>query len=409
MRAIRFLKYNIRGGFLGNPATFWCVAGALNLVMIGANLQTPLYSTYQHRFGFSEVTVTLIYATYTAGTLLALLVLGRLSDQIGRRVTALPALGLMAVSTVLFIFTTNVAMLFIARAISGFAVGLISGTTTAWLVDLAGQDHLSWASFVASTDNLLGLGLGPLFAGLLAQYLPMPTKLVYFCYLAIIAGGLLLLWMAAETVERADGPISLAPRLGVPKELRGQFISPAATIFAVFALAGLFSGLIPSILSKHLHDKNHALAGAVVLAFDGSGVLASILFYWLKSNWTTLLGAALMPPALALVVLALPEKSLAILLCGTILGGMALGLGFRGSLQVVNQMAPGKQRAEVVSTYFVVAYIAIALPVIGVGVLSKLAGAFAANVTFAIVIAGLAIMAVVAGCVFPPKIDQNAS
>ena len=61
---------------------------------MGSTLLTPLYLIYRRMFGFSEVTLTLIYAVYVVGNLAALFFFGRLSDQIGRRRTSLPAIAL---------------------------------------------------------------------------------------------------------------------------------------------------------------------------------------------------------------------------------------------------------------------------------------------------------------------------
>src|SRR5262245_34472913 len=78
------------------------VTTMIGVMFAGSTLLTPLYVIYKQKFGFSEVTLTLIYATYVVGNLVALLVLGRLSDQIGRRYVALAALGVSLLSTIVF-------------------------------------------------------------------------------------------------------------------------------------------------------------------------------------------------------------------------------------------------------------------------------------------------------------------
>jgi MFS family permease len=65
------------------------IATELAVMFVGATLPTPLYTLYRHVFGFGGVTLTLIYAVYVLGNLSALLVFGRLSDQIGRRTVTL--------------------------------------------------------------------------------------------------------------------------------------------------------------------------------------------------------------------------------------------------------------------------------------------------------------------------------
>jgi len=67
--------------------------------------------------------------------------------------------------------------------------------------------------------------------------------------------------------------------------------------------------------------------------------------------------------------------------------------GYRGSLQVVNQIAPREQRAEVVSSYFLCGFCGNALPAIGGGILSTLTSPAAASMAFAVVIVCLAVVA----------------
>ena len=80
--------------------------------------------------------LTLIYATYAFGVLAALLLAGRLSDEIGRRPVLLAALGTLMATTVLFMLADSTAWLFVARGIQGLATGLALGAASAALLDL---------------------------------------------------------------------------------------------------------------------------------------------------------------------------------------------------------------------------------------------------------------------------------
>src|SRR5262249_28352684 len=88
---------------------------------------------YRSSFDFGKLTLTLIYAIYVLGNLAALLVFGRLSDQIGRRMVTLPAIGIGVLSVVTFVFAESVGWLLAARVLSGLATGLASGAATAWI------------------------------------------------------------------------------------------------------------------------------------------------------------------------------------------------------------------------------------------------------------------------------------
>src|ERR1700683_2826319 len=120
----------------GNVVALALAATALGMAFVGAILPTPLYPLYQREFGFSGVTLTLVYAVYVLGNLVALLFFGRLSDQIGRRIVSLPAVGVAIAGAVVFAAASSTPWLFAARALSGVSTGLASGTATAWLAEL---------------------------------------------------------------------------------------------------------------------------------------------------------------------------------------------------------------------------------------------------------------------------------
>ena len=113
------------------------------------------------------------------------------------------------------------------------------------------------------------------------------------------------------------------------------------------------------------------------------------------SRTAMLAGLALLPPGLALLVVSQAGGSMPILLAGTLASGISAALGYRGSLQVVNEIAPSDRRAEMVSTYFVAGFAGNALPIIGVGVISTLASALIASIVFAITIAVFAGVALI--------------
>ena len=84
------------------------------------------------------------------------------------------------------------------------------------------------------------------------------------------------------------------------------------------------------------------------------------------------------------------EPQWPLLVAGGVVAGLGQGLSFRAGLAAVNARAPADRRAEVASSFFVVAYVALAIPVIGEGVLARLAGLRAAGLAFAAAVALLA-------------------
>src|SRR5580698_11430838 len=113
-------------------------------------LPTPLYPLYEQAFGFSHVTLTLIYSVYVLGNLTALLLFGRLADQIGRRSASLPALGVCLAGAAVFAAAASTPWLFAARALSGFSTGLVGGAATAWIAELYSGGRPGGAARIAS-------------------------------------------------------------------------------------------------------------------------------------------------------------------------------------------------------------------------------------------------------------------
>jgi MFS family permease len=250
---------------------------------------------------------------------------------------------------------------------------------------------------------MVGLSVGALLAGLLAQYAPWPLRLVFVVYLAMLLALMWLVSTVEETVRhpRAFKEAELGFRVGVPRSIAAQFIAPAATGFGGFALFGFYAALAPSILEQDLHQQNRAVGGGVVFELCIVSTLTLVATRRLSSRAAMIAGLVLLIPSLALLVVAQAGASMPLLLAGTALGGAAAALGYRGSLQVVNEIAPGERRAEVISSYLLCCYVGNAVPVIGVAVISQLATPVIASMAFAATIALFAVVALFTGMKYP--------
>jgi MFS family permease len=376
---------------LSRPVAFWLIAYAFAVTMLGTTLPTPLYVIYQGKFHFSTSLITVIYASYAVAVLAALLLAGRSSDQVGRRPVLAAAICLSIVSAVTFILAPNVGWLFVGRVLSGLSAGLMTGTATAALTDTARPGSGRRASLVSTTANIGGLGLGPLLAGLLAQYAPQPTVLPFLVQLGLVAVAGLGLLVVPETVGERSA-LSLRFRgLGIPEAGRAEFIAAGLAGFAAFSLMGLFSALVPTFLVGVLHDTSHAVAGAVVFLVFGVGACVELAGSRLPSRPVILAGLMVFLAALALIVAGLSAASMPVFLAGAVVSGVALGAVFMGSLATANRLAPAETRGQVISTYFVFAYVGLTVPVIAVGFGAQAFGDFRATLACAIALAVIAV------------------
>jgi MFS family permease len=376
---------------LSRPAAFWLIAYAFAVTMLGTTLPTPLYVIYQAQWHFSTSIITLIYAVYAVGVLVALLGAGRSSDQVGRRPVLAVAIVLSIASAVTFILAPNIGWLFLGRVLSGLSAGLMTGTATAALTETARHGSGRRASLVATTANMGGLGLGPLLAGLLAQYAPQPTVLPFAVQLGLVAIAGLGLLVVPETVTQRSA-LSLKFRgLGIPEAGRPEFIAAGFAGFAAFSLLGLFSSLVPTFLSGVLHDTSHAVAGAVVFLAFVVAACTQLVGSRLPSRPVTLAGLGVFLAALALIVAGLSAASMPLFLASTVVSGVSVGAVFMGSLATANRVAPAETRGQVISAFFVFAYVGLTVPVIAVGFSSQAFGDFRAILGCAIALAAIAL------------------
>jgi predicted MFS family arabinose efflux permease len=301
-------------------------------------------------------------------------------------------MAILVAAALVFLFAGGTVSLYIGRILSGLGIGITSGTGNAWLAELAGKDGKAKAAIIGTSANFLGLGVAPLLSGLLAQYAPWPLQLSFMLYLALLLAVALLICFVPETV-RPSGRLNLSPALSLPGAIRTQFIAPAITGFGLMALVGFYAALMPLILSHDLHLANHGAAGGLFFELAAVVALVIVATQRLASRSSMLASLAIMIPAAASVPLAQMSGSLGAMVAATAIVGVSAGLGYRGSLQVVNQIAPEDRRAQVISSYFLCCFAGNSLPVIGVGLLSGITGAVTADIAFAATIGAFAAVA----------------
>ena len=407
-----------RSGAGWHRAGFWLVAYAFTVTMAFSAVPTPLYVLYQARDGFGSFTLTLIFAAYAVGVALSLLLAGHLSDWAGRRRMLAVAIAVNVVSGVLFLTWPTVPGLLVARFVSGVSIGLLTATATAHLTELhragrregsvasrssgrSGGESGGRANAVSTAANLGGIGLGPLLAGLLAQYAPDPLHLSYYVVEGLMLVGLLGLALVPETVTRPDPRPAYRPqRVSVPAASRQAFWAAGATAAVMFSVFGLFTSLAPSFLAGTLHERSHALAGVTAFAVFGAAAVSQILLARVSLRRLLGLGIALLVAGLAAVTVAVWLPSLALLLAGGIVAGAGAGATFKGAVATVIGIAPEQARGEALAGLFLAAYLGLAVPVIGLGIATQYLSAPDALLIF--VAALLAALAAVSRRLFRP-------
>jgi len=379
-------------------AAFWIVAYTFAVTMAFSALPTPLYVLYQRRDGFSTFLITVIFAAYAVGVVASLFLAGHLSDWAGRRRMVLLAVLTNMASGVLFLTWPATAGLIVARVVSGISIGMLTAAATAYLSELhaTARPHagMGRSEIVSTAANLGGIGLGPLLAGLLAQYAGHPLVLPYLVAEGLMLAGAIALVFAPETARPPDPRPAYRPqRVSVPAEHRPVFLAAAVVGGALFALFGIFTSVAPSLIAGLLHDSSHAIAGVTAFAVFGASAAAQILFSRASRRRQVGLGLGAVLAGLAMVTAAAWIPSFWLLLAGGIMAGGGAGAAFRGAVATVIGITPPQARGEGLAGLFLGAYIGLAVPVVGLGVATLWVSMQVAVLGFAAVLAAVLLAA----------------
>lgn len=351
------------------PFSVALVAFAFFVVMSGTTLPTPLYPDFQDRYGFTVLIITLIFAVYALAVVGGLLLLGRLSDFVGRRRVLVPGLLLSALSAVFFLIAGGLGLILVGRVLSGVSAAIFTGTATAALVDLLPTSRRGSATVIAVAANLGGLGAGQLLAGVVADHVSRPLQVPFAIDLGLCGLALVALLLAREPPPGRTGQWR-PTRFTVPAAVRPVFIPAAIAGFCGFAVFGLYGAVVPGFIVHQLHIASATVTGAVVFVLMIAAAVGQIVTRRMAAVAALQLGCALLIVGVVLVAVSVIFVTFLPLLIATPLIGVSQGLVIGAGLASINQLAPPDQRAEIASNYFVVLYIGLALPVIGVGLLA---------------------------------------
>jgi predicted MFS family arabinose efflux permease len=372
---------------------FWAVLFAYLAVMALGTVPSPLYGLYERRDGFSAFTITLIFAAYSAGTVVSLFLAGSVSDWYGRKTVLIPGVVLAAASAGVFLVWRDLPGLYVGRVLTGFSVGIVSAAATAYETELHMKSRpgrsMRRAQIAASTVNLAGFSLGALVAGLLAQYVSAPLSTPYVVLLGAFAVAVVALWLCPETLDRPQPvPRYRVQRITAPPGARSEYVASLVGAFIAISGTGLFSGLAGTFLVRTLHHTSLALSGTAIFIVFAAGVAVQFLTITWPTRAVLVTGIVAMLAGLGLTVLSawLSPPSLAAFLIGGGIVGAGAGAIFKGSLGTVIAISHPADRAQSIAGLLLSGYLGLALPVIGVGIALRQASIKTTLLGFAIVV-----------------------
>ncbi|GHB72274.1 MFS transporter [Streptomyces viridiviolaceus] len=381
---------------LSRDISFWLLGAIQLLLLFAAGAPSPLYPLYQAEWGFGPTAVTLVFALYAFGLLAALLVVGSLSDHIGRRPVLIVSLLVEIAAMVVFIEAAGLGWLLVARGIQGLATGAAMGAIGAGLVDLQPLHKPRLGPLVGGTSILLGLALGGLGTGLLVRYAPAPTMLVYLVLIAAFAITLAGVVFMPETTEGRPGALrSLLPRASLPPRLRPHVLVITPSLVALWAVGGFHLSLGPALTATVLGERSAVLAGAVIAVLTGAGALGQLFLQRTSPLRILSYGSVTLVAGMLITLIGVAATAPAAYLMGTALAGFGYGASFLGAMRSLAARAEPTERAAVFSIMFLISYLAFGLPAVAAGVSVTRVGLALTSSGYAVAVIALALLALI--------------
>lgn len=378
-------------------AGFWVTAYVYLVTMAFSTVPAPLYLLYQERDGFNTLMITVIFAGYAIGAIVSLFLLGHVSDWIGRRRILLAAIGLNIVSAVVFVLGSGLWELIVARVMSGVAVGMVTGTATAYLTELQGVARpgasRTRVDLVASAAPMIGLGSGALIAGWLAAYVAQPLIVPYYLFIGLLVVAFIGVCLAPETVKRVtDYTTYRVRRIVLPAQARGRYLAATGTALASFAMLAVFSSVSPVFMAGTLGHPSRALAGTVTFLVYMAGALTPLLLLRFRLRRLLVAGFTLMLGGLLLLIAGVWLANFGLFLVAGVIVGAGCGILFKGCVSTVIELADPKHRSETLAGLFLTAYVGLSIPIVALGATALYVSMKVALLVFAILFFGLVVL-----------------
>lgn len=370
----------------------WLAAWPVTAVFVLSNAATPLYVLWQRDIGFSQGTLTVVFAFYIVGLIGSLLVSGVVSDRLGRKPVLLPALVLALAACLIFATATGVAALIVARLFTGVAVGAVVSAGMAAVSDIAGPERKRVAALLASCAMVFGAGLGPLIAGVMSEMAPAPTVSVFVVEAVLLATALLVVLRmpVRRPAVRVQGAWVRVP--GVPRGNGRQLVLGVAVFAPGITATSFVLSLGPSLLSDLLGTTSRIVAGgmAFVMFLAATGVQFAVR----RLRRRTILTAGAASTALSMITLivAVQTSAVAVLVLSALLAGAGQGMGQLGGLSLLNSTVPPQRLAEANAALNVGGYLPAGILPVSAGYLSDAVGLTSGTTIFGTVLLGLAVL-----------------
>jgi MFS family permease len=348
-------------------ARAWALA-LLALAAAGAGIPSPLYPAYQAQLGFSDLTLTAVYAVYPLVSVPAVFLLGPLGDRLSPRRVMRCGIAVAAAGSLVLALAPSTGWLVLGRVAYGIALAVITGAGVA--VATSGADKTR-AGGVSAIVFILGTGAGPVLGGALTRWGPTPGLLPFgvdLVLLGVVFVGLRSVRAPGPATDEGASVTDPDGDPGMTHAARRALVVAAVNGFLGWAVVGLFLGLISSVAERYLGLRDPLLAGGLAGALLVWSTLTVPAVGRLGPRRSQLVG--LVALAVSLVVLAPAVDSLVAVVVACVIAGLANGLLYSGATTTVSTVAPPQRASRTAAAVYSAFFLGAGLPALLVGLLT---------------------------------------
>ncbi|RTE08876.1 MFS transporter [Paenibacillus whitsoniae] len=382
---------------ISSKGAFWIVAWVLMMSLWTSTAPSIVFPVYAAQWHLSKSMTTGVFATYPVALILILLLVGNISDYIGRKQTLLLGLGFLLLSAFVFAVAPSLHWLFIGRGLQGIGVGLTSGAGAAALVEYNYSSNKQLPGSITTITQAVGLFMATIIGAALIKYAPLPLHLSYWVLFALLVLSILLclLLPASTKAQSAEKRKWKVQGVTVPRGLGSTYILAALAVGAGFANGAVFLSLGAQIAREVVGTQDILIIGTVLSISYLLASVSATIARRLGPVTSIRLGMASIILTMYLLVAAARYHSFAIFIISAILGGLAYGFSAAGGLGIAAIKSPPQYRVQFLSAVFVVCYLFQGMSAYGGGLATSLYGFRSAIEILALIVGAIALITLV--------------
>ncbi|MFM0025801.1 MFS transporter [Paraburkholderia madseniana] len=376
-----------RSRTLDRRASFWVSFGVSTHTLWTSAAPALSYRLYAQKWNLSLVDTAGVFTIYPIFVVSTLVLLGGLSDQVGRRMTMLIALTCSLVGVLVMTVAPDIRWLLVGRALMGIGVGLGSGSSTAAILEFSSDEDPERSAAATNIAQGIGFATGLLLGGALIQYAPWPLQLNFLVLAVVIVVLIVGVWFMPRHGGQDTRWSVRMPR--VPADCRNAFAIASLAAVIAFASGAILLSLGGQVAHDLVGSVNAFTNGAILASFAIVSAVITVLCRKLSPRLLLLLGAITASLGLLLLWLAVSWVSLSMLLASTSLAGGGYALLFMGALSVLNSSAPAEHRGGILSAFYLIGYLSMGMFALVLGGMARTWGLAEAVTTASFTIVAL--------------------